>query len=144
MKTILALAATSLIALSAPVFAQNAGAPGATGTGGSLTGSNPGTGFGYGQNYGDSINPGPGPGYSEYPNRPGNGGFGYNSGYGDEGGVYMNEGRAAAPDYDEDGPDYGAPSHAWRPRSQTPGVGADLVGPGSSMDKPTGGHDVSR
>jgi len=83
------LAATSLLALSAPAFAQNAGAPGATGTGGSLTGSNTGTGFGpsYGGNW-DQNGPGPNGGYNN----------GYNGGY-------MNEGRAAAPDMEPTGPD---------------------------------------
>jgi len=43
MKSAIALAAAGLIALSMPAFAQNAGSPGATGTGTGLSGSNPGT-----------------------------------------------------------------------------------------------------
>lgn len=96
MKTALALAA--LLAVSAPALAQEAGAPGATGVAGSLTGSNPGTGF--------------------YPNGPGpNGGY-YGPGpyveYGpglrvyDDSGPYYGPGllerRAAAPDVDGDDP----------------------------------------
>ena len=41
MRTIFAIAVTSVLALAAPALAQQAGAPGATGAGGSLTGSNP-------------------------------------------------------------------------------------------------------
>jgi len=44
MKSLVVLAFAGLLAFSVPAFAQNAGEPGATGTGGSLTGSNPGTG----------------------------------------------------------------------------------------------------
>jgi hypothetical protein len=80
MKTALALAA--LLALAAPAVAQEAGAPGATGVGGSLTGSNPGTGFGS-DYYGPRPYAGPGP-YVEYGPGP----------YDEPG---MIEGRAAAP-----------------------------------------------
>ena len=90
MKTILALTGAALLALSVPALAQNAGAPGAIGTGGSLTGSNPGTGYGANGPLGDRINPGPGP-TEAYPNSPGNGGRGY-----------LDEGRASAPDSDMD------------------------------------------
>ncbi len=76
MKTLLVLAGASLLALSAPALAQNAGAPGATGVGGSMTGSNTGSG---------SYN-GPAPDYA-YPDGPG---------YGQR--AYPTEGRAAAPD----------------------------------------------
>jgi hypothetical protein len=44
MKSIFALAAAGLLALSAPAFAQTVGAPGATGARGGLTGGNTGTG----------------------------------------------------------------------------------------------------
>jgi len=43
MKTVYALAAAGLLAFSIPALAQNAGAPGATGTGKGLSGSNTGT-----------------------------------------------------------------------------------------------------
>ncbi len=43
MKSAIALAAASLIALSMPAFAQNSGSAGASGTGAGLSGSNPGT-----------------------------------------------------------------------------------------------------
>jgi hypothetical protein len=71
MRQILALAATAMLGLSAPALAQSVGAPGATGTGGPLTGSNPpGSGVdpqwtyneygpGYAREYGDY-----GPGYA--------------------------------------------------------------------------------
>jgi hypothetical protein len=67
MRTTLAIAFTSLLALSAPAFAQSAGAPGATGAGTTGSGSNP-----------------PGSG-AMHPGDPG---------YQDQG---MREGRAAAP-----------------------------------------------
>jgi hypothetical protein len=51
--------------------------------------------------------------------------------------VYVREGRAAA--YDAP-----VPAFAWSPRTQEEGVGAELVGPGSVGDSPTGEHDVSR
>lgn len=41
MRPVLALATLAIMAISAPVFAQSAGAPGATGDTGSLSGSNP-------------------------------------------------------------------------------------------------------
>ena len=44
MKSLVVLAFAGLLACAVPAFAQDAGQPGATGTGGSLTGSNPGTG----------------------------------------------------------------------------------------------------
>ena len=121
MKFIHALAATAAFALATPALAQNAGQPGAVGVGGSLIGSNPGSG----QRLEEGVNPGPGYGYPDGPR-------------------YLNEGRASAPDYGYEGPDYGAPAGAWRPQTERPGVGADLVGPGSNMDSPTDGHDVSR
>jgi hypothetical protein len=79
MRTTLALAFTSLLALSAPAFAQSAGAPNPSGTGVTGSGSNtPGSG---GVHAGDPA----------YRN-------GQDSG--------MSEGRAAAPD---DGMNNGAP-----------------------------------
>jgi hypothetical protein len=95
MKTIAMIAAGLLVA-STPAFAQDAGAPGATGVGGPLTGSNTGTGYppgaynspyGYGYGYNNGWNDG-------YRNEP------YN--YETPGVVVgpMIEGRAAAPDYD--------------------------------------------
>jgi hypothetical protein len=53
------------------------------------------------------------------------------------GDVYVNEGRAAAPVIP-------TPGFAWRPQAEQEGVGADLIGPGSGADNPTGQHDVSR
>ena len=44
MKSLLALTAAGLLALSAPAFAQSAGSPGATGATNGLTGSDTGTG----------------------------------------------------------------------------------------------------
>jgi hypothetical protein len=90
LKALLAIAASSMLLLSVPALAQNAGAPGATGTGGSLTGSNTGTS-------GPNM-----PGYRDQ--RDGYYDNGYNNGY-NNGGRYMNEGRAAAPDYEPTGPD---------------------------------------
>ncbi len=62
MRTLLTVAAaTALMALSAPAFAQEAGAPAAPGVTGSMTGSNPGTGFGpniYGPGYSGSYRAG--------------------------------------------------------------------------------------
>jgi len=126
MKTTLALAASALLVLSASAFAQSAGTPGAIGTGNGMSGSNPGTDYRNGAYRGDDFNSDAG-GYRRYP---------------DGEGRYLNEGRAAAPDYD--GPDASGPGPASRPRNWGPGVGADLVGPGSNMDSPTDGHDVSR
>jgi len=77
MKTVYALAAASLLALSVPAFAQNAGSAGATGTGTGLTGSNPGTG-------------------SATQNSAGKGMDGQTNGV-NGGSNGMNEGRAAAP-----------------------------------------------
>jgi hypothetical protein len=57
MKTIVALA-VALATSSVPAFAQNAGAPGATGTSGPLTGSNTGTGFAPNYHYGPYPNGG--------------------------------------------------------------------------------------
>jgi hypothetical protein len=72
MRTTLAIAFTSLLALSAPAFAQSPGSPGATGTGMTGSGANtPGSG---------AVHPGdPAPGYQTRDNG-------------------MSEGRAAAPD----------------------------------------------
>ena len=53
------------------------------------------------------------------------------------GDVYVREGRASAPDVP-------VPAFAWRPAAEQEGVGADLVGPGSSAENPTGQYDVSR
>ena len=53
------------------------------------------------------------------------------------GDVYVREGRAAAPIVP-------VPGFAWRPEAEQEGVGADLVGPGSSGENPTGQYDVSR
>jgi hypothetical protein len=53
------------------------------------------------------------------------------------GDVYVHEGRTSAPDVP-------VPAFAWRPEVEQEGVGADLVGPGSGADNPTGAHDVSR
>jgi hypothetical protein len=44
MKSLVVLAFAGVLAYSVPALAQDAGQPGATGTGGSLTGSNTGTG----------------------------------------------------------------------------------------------------
>ena len=44
MKSLLVLAFAGVLAASAPALAQDPGQPGATGTGGGLTGSNTGTG----------------------------------------------------------------------------------------------------
>jgi len=44
MKSLVVVVFAGFLAYSAPAFAQNAGEPGATGTGGSLSGSNTGTG----------------------------------------------------------------------------------------------------
>ena len=41
MRTIFAVAMAAGLSIAAPAFAQDAGSPGAVGTGGSLTGSNP-------------------------------------------------------------------------------------------------------
>jgi hypothetical protein len=67
MRPIAAIAAT-LVALSAPAFAQDAGAPGATGAGGPLVGSNTGSGYAPNYDYGPYPNggyygPGPNGGY---------------------------------------------------------------------------------
>jgi len=117
MKTILALAATSLLALSAPAFAQSAGAPGATGANGcGLSGSNPGTCMNNG--FGDNFNSPP-------------------NGYYRNDRSYMNEGRAAAPDYEPTGPD--------SPPMYGPHRDGDLqVGPRSNMDGPADGNDDAR
>jgi hypothetical protein len=117
--TLFALAATSLFALSAPALAQEAGAPGAAGVSGSMSGSNPGTSYpGYysdGPMY-DRYDRGPGPS-AEYPDGPR---------YRDDG--YMNEGRAAAPDY--------APGYDNGPSDDNGGYGPGRVspGPGYNMD----------
>lgn len=74
MKTVYALAAAGLLALSVPAVAQNAGAPGASGAGNGLTGSNTGTGPATQNTDSNKL--------------------GGASGMSDDG---MNEGRAAAP-----------------------------------------------
>ena len=51
--------------------------------------------------------------------------------------VYVRESRPRAPTY-------AVPDFAWRSRSQEEGVGANLVGPGSVGNSPTGERDVSR
>jgi len=99
MRTILALTATSLIAIAAPAFAQSAGAPGAVGVGGPLTGSNPGTGY---YNYS--------PGYDPYAY-----GDGY---YGPQFGYVYEGGYGPAPAY-YGYPEYGYGPRAWR-RPRTP------------------------
>jgi hypothetical protein len=104
MRPTLALAVTAMLAISAPALAQEAGAPGAVGTGGGMTGSNNGTGFGpNGPYYGPYDNApgvvyGPpvldpyGPGIYA-PEAPA---YGYDYGYGRP----LMEGRAAAPERD--------------------------------------------
>ena len=126
MKSIFACALLAGLAFALPAAAQVEGTPGAIGTGNGMSGSNPGTDYRNGAYRGDDFNSDAG-GYRRYP---------------DGEGRYLNEGRAAAPDYD--GPDVSGPGPASRPRNWGPGVGADLVGPGSNMDSPTDGHDVSR
>ena len=53
------------------------------------------------------------------------------------GDVYVRESRPTEPVVT-------VPAFAWRPQAEQEGVGADLIGPGSSMDNPTDQHDVSR
>lgn len=53
------------------------------------------------------------------------------------GDVYVREGRPSTPVVP-------IPGFAWRPAAEQEGVGADLVGPGSSSENPTGQYDVSR
>ena len=77
MKTVYALAAAGLLALSLPAFAQNAGSAGATGTGTGLTGRKAGTGY-------------------ATPNTAGKGMTGSPTGMSEDS-TRMNEGRAAAP-----------------------------------------------
>jgi hypothetical protein len=76
MRTFLMVAAaTALMAVSIPAFAQKAGTPGAAGVVGSMIGSNPGTGFGpniYGHGHSGSYGAGAnywdsGPGYRVQP-----------------------------------------------------------------------------
>jgi len=72
MRPIAAIAA-ALVALSTPAFAQDAGDPGATGAGGPLTGSNPGSGYASNNYYGPYPNggdyaPGWNGGYAYGPN----------------------------------------------------------------------------
>ena len=109
MKPIAALA-TALMALSTPAFAQDAGAPGATGTTGPMTGSN--TGTGYAPYYGAAPNGGyyaPAPndyrqGYAYGP--PVEGPYDGPGPYYGPGPIYgpgVIEGRAAAP-WDFTGP----------------------------------------
>ena len=91
MRSILALAAVAGIAFSAPALAQEAGAPGAVGVEGSLTGSNP---------PGSSVNPRwtyNGPGYDQ--ENPGFAAPFFFRGPG------LIEGRAAAEDYPSPPPD---------------------------------------
>ncbi len=123
--TLLALAATSLIALSAPALAQQAD-PWARVTGPSrVTGGNS-----YDDRYqGDRYDRGPGPS-AEYPDGPR---------YRDDG--YMNEGRAAAPDY-APGYDNGYDSGGYGRVS--PDHGAEVMGPRSNMDGPDDRSDDAR
>jgi hypothetical protein len=102
MRATAILTFAAAVALSVPALAQEAGSPGAVGTGNGLTGSNPGTDVqrhwnGYDSGYGTRV----------YPPGPGPYGYDYDRDYPAEDGV-IHEGRAAAPDvmrrdrYDED------------------------------------------
>lgn len=100
MKTAILFAA--LLTVSAPALAQEAGDPGATGVGGSLTGSNPGSGYYRNDYYRRDYAPGPyvveGPGSYDGPGvYVGPGPF---YGPGPYYGPRPFEGRAAAPNDD--------------------------------------------
>ena len=105
MKTLLTIAATSLLTLAAPAFAQDAGNPGATGSTGSLTGSNTNTGYD-GTYRGDTMNRPP-----------------------------MNEGRASANDYYQptgpDSPPMAGPRHS---DADLVGPGSNMDSPTDSHD----------
>ena len=107
MKTIVAVAAASLLSIAAPAIAQTLDAPRSV-----------------------HRHHHPHAAYHVRVDRSDSSRYG-------SGDVYVREGRASAPDVP-------VPAFAWRPESQQEGVGADLIGPGSGADNPTGAHDVSR
>jgi hypothetical protein len=126
-----AILTAGLLTASIPAFAQEAGSPGATGTQGPLTGSNTNSGYArdyYNGPYGNGGYYGPGTAWGY-----GNGPDVYN--YEDPGAIpprtpYENppgmiEGRAAAPDYDDDSEEYVRPApthhhhkHRWSDQGQ--------------------------
>ncbi len=106
MRAIVVFAATSLLALATPAFAQNPAAHR------HFERSHPHA------RYRVSV---------AHRSRPRYG----------SGDVYVTEGRASAPEV-------ALPAFGWRPEVEEEGVGADLIGPGSVGETPTGQHDVSR
>ncbi len=123
--TLLALAASSLIVTSAPVLAQDAGYPGATGVTGSMTGSNTGSSNTWNRNMGERDYDRPDAGYADGPSYDGD--------------RYMQEGRASAPEYGsryDDRQDY---------RSHGPRYGSHRDGyDGPQSDSDDDGDDSSR